>query len=52
MHNLKLATSFHTEILNQGQGEDSQPMEFAQLLHTLSEEDVAGLPPGGGLSAK
>jgi len=22
------------------------------VLHTLSEEDIAGLPPGGGLSAK
>lgn len=41
-----------TEILSQNQGDGNQAVEFAQVLHTLSEEDIAGLPPGGGLSAK
>lgn len=39
-----------TELLGQVQGEEG--MAFGQVLKALSEDDIPGLPPGGGLSAK
>lgn len=38
-----------SELVNQ-QGENV--ILFGQLLHTLAEQELTGLPPGGGLSAK